>query len=31
MKLKPDDLVMVSVKALSGDHKIANQWEDTPH
>ena len=31
MKLKPDDLVMVRVKALTGDHKIANQWEDTPH
>ena len=24
MKLKPDDLVMVQVKALSGDHKIAD-------
>ena len=31
MKLKPDDLVMVRVKALAGDHKIANWWEDTPH
>ena len=31
MKLKPDDLVMVRVKALTGDHKIANRWEDTPH
>ena len=31
MKLKPDHLVMVRVKALTGDHKIANQWEDTPH
>ena len=31
MKLKPDDLVMVRVKTLTGDHKIANQWEDTPH
>ena len=31
MKLKPDDLVMVRVKALTGDHKIADQWEDTPH
>ena len=30
MKLKPDDLVMVTVKALTGDHKIADQWEDTP-
>ena len=24
MKLKPDDLVMVQVKALTGDHKIAD-------
>ena len=24
MKLKPDDLVMVQVKALAGDHKIAD-------
>ena len=31
MKLKSDDLVMVRVKALTGDHKIADQWEDTPH
>ena len=31
MKLKPDDLVMVQVKALTGDHKITDQWEDTPH
>ena len=31
MKLGPDDLVMVRVKALMGDHKIANQWEDIPY
>ena len=31
MKLKPDDLVLVRVKALTGDHKITDQWEDTPH
>ena len=31
MKLKPDDLVMVWVKALAGDHKIADWWEDTPY
>ena len=31
MKLEPDDLVMVRVKALTSDHKIADQWEDTPH
>ena len=24
MKLKPDDLVMVRIKALTGDHKIAD-------
>ena len=31
MKLKPDDLVMVRVKGLTGDHKIADQWGDIPH
>ena len=31
MNLKPDDLVLVHVKAPSGDHKIANQWEATQH
>ena len=31
MKLKPNDLVMVQVKALTGDHKIADQWKDIPH
>ena len=31
MKLKPDDLVMVQVKALTGDQKIADQWENMPH
>ena len=31
MKLKPDDLVTVRVKPLTGDHKIADWWEDTPH
>ena len=31
MSLKPDDLVLVGVKAPSGDHKIADQWEETPH
>ena len=29
--LKPDDLVLVHAKALSGNHKIADQWEETPH
>ena len=31
MKLEPDDLVMVRVKALTGNHKIADQWEDIPY
>ena len=31
MKLEPDNLVMVRVKALTGDHKIADQWEDILH
>ena len=31
VKLEPDDLVMVRVKALTGDHKIADQWKDIPH
>ena len=29
--LKPDDLVLVHVKTPSWDHKIADQWEETPH
>ena len=28
MSLKPDDLVLVHVKAPSGYHKIIDQWED---
>ena len=28
MSLKPDDLVLVHVKAPSGQHKIIDQWED---
>ena len=31
MSLRPDDLVLVCVKATTGDHKIADQWEATPH
>ena len=31
MKLKLDDLVMAWVKALTGDHKIADWWEDILH
>ena len=30
MTLKPDDLVLVHAKAPSGDHRIADQWEDVP-
>ena len=29
MELRPDDLVRVRIKALTGDHKIADQWENT--
>ena len=28
MNLKPDDLVLVHVKAPSGHHKIIDRWED---
>ena len=28
MSLRPDDLVLVHVKASSGYHKIIDQWED---
>ena len=31
MKLERDDLVMVRVKALTSNHKIADWWEDIPH
>ena len=31
MELRPDDLVRVRIKALTGDHKIADQWESTPN
>ena len=31
MSLRPDDLVLVHVKAPTGDHEIADQWEATPH
>ena len=31
MKLRPDDLVRVRAKALTGDHKIADQWESIPY
>ena len=29
MTLKPNDLVLVHVKAPTGDHKIADRWADT--
>ena len=31
MTLRPNDLVLVHVKAPTGDHKIADQWEVSPH
>ena len=31
MEFRPDDLVRVRIKALTGDHKIADQWESTPY
>ena len=31
MGLRPDDLVRVRIKALTGDHKIADWWESTPY
>ena len=31
MKLRPDDLVRVRIKALTGDHKIADRWESIPY
>ena len=31
MSLKADDLVLMHVKAPSGEHKIVDQWEETPH
>ena len=31
MSIRPDDLVLVCVEAPTGVHKIAEQWEVTPH
>ena len=31
MSLRPNGLVLVHVKAQTGDHKIVDQWEVTPH
>ena len=28
MNLKPEDIVLVCIKAPSGQHKIIDQWED---
>ena len=28
MSLKPNDIVLVCVKAPSGQHRIIDQWED---
>ena len=30
-ELKPGDLVRVRIKAIVGDHKIADRWESTPY
>ena len=31
MSIRHNDLVLVHVKAPTGDHKIADQWEAAPH
>ena len=31
MSLRPDDWVLVCVKATTGDHKIVDQWEAPQH
>ena len=31
MSLKPHDLVLVCIKAPTGDQKIADQWVEAPH
>ena len=31
MSLRPNDLGLVYIKAPTGDHKIADWWEATPH
>ena len=31
MSLKPDDIVMVRVKAFGMDRKVANKWEQNPY
>ena len=31
MSLRPNGLVLVCVKAPTGDHKITDWWEVTPH
>ena len=31
MKLAPDDIVLVRVKAFGTDHKIADKWKQSPY
>ena len=31
MRVEPGDLVMVRIKALGRDHKIADKWESVPY
>ena len=31
MKLAPDDIVIVRIKAFGLDHKIADKWKETPY
>ena len=31
MKLAPDDIVLVRVKAFGADHKIADKWKQSPY
>ena len=31
MALAPDDMVLVRMKALGQDHKIADKWEQNPY
>ena len=31
MKLAPDDIVLVRVKAFGVDHKIADKWKQSPY
>ena len=31
MKLAPDDIVIVRIKAFGLDHKIADKWKEAPY